>query len=451
MKNEQERRYAHPLFLSGVIPLSTPTSQGNTEFSGYYNPVVDSIFLLNPHDEVFQHEVTHRVFSTFGASFAILRMLAGISHALLFALIDILNQQGIQLAGTDFATLQARHSRRRPSSELIDPIVSQLRAVEALWNACFWSIVPVAEIAAIDFVPPKGADGWYVKKLRDDEEVRKRKAELIDATADWLAQESLNFPGQIHDDIHTEFHEAWKAYTSIEDNEARGLLLQLVLSSSIELNPASASSFITTRDSLRLTCELAPRAQQPGAVDLFQEKCLERTTEIFQNLGKLIEQMLTNISEEYYGPINIAYMIQSLLLYSHPFPLNPVLPQLQVQENEDAKGPGNSLLAIWMDSSGRPQARVSARCLLIAEILAKEKPPLSLGMQPFLREWWRFIAGFETLRQAMRKGVAVICPFLGLEGITCNEECPIREMIGILQGHTKIKGKACPVQSKEKL
>src|SRR5260221_2177819 len=134
MSHKQAPTYIHPLFRSGVLPLASSESQGESEFGGYYSPVVDSIMVLNPTDEVFLHETAHRVFTTFSIDFAVLRTLAGITHSILFALIDTLDQQGVQLTGKTLATLRIAppHSKDKGLQKLLN----KLQSTEEIVSEC---------------------------------------------------------------------------------------------------------------------------------------------------------------------------------------------------------------------------------------------------------------------------------------------------------------------------
>ncbi len=441
MGRDKDGNYTHPLFRTGLIPLASSDSQDNVQYRGFYNPVVDGIGLWRFDDEVVRHEVTHRVFSTFGAGFEILRVLAGVSHSLIFVLVDTLHQQKLKLKGTDLMSLEVSS---RSKGKYLGKIIDELRALEILWDTCYWSLLPVAEIAAIDFAPPKGSEGWYVQRFRDTDAIQKNKQMLIRATAKWLEDHKNPLISQIFGDVIREFHDTWEVYNTIQDNEAREYLLKFALSSSLQLQTTDLDSLVTAHDSLRIVYENVSRAQQSDAAEFFQEAYFQKSIEVFDHIDAVIAAATPHIPTSYRGPIYIAHMIHCLLLYSHPFPLNPISPKLYQSDEPDTDSPAESLLFIWVDqNSGRCYADLNARYLHMADVFAKDKPPLLRELGPLPKEWWRFTAGFETIRQALKDGSAVTCPFLNVGGVDCSEDCPIAALIGVLQDHSDIKGEIC--------
>src|SRR5258708_28450701 len=136
----------------------------------------------------------------------------------------------------------------------------------------------------------------------------------------------------------------------------------------------------------------------------------------------------------------MANMIHCLLIYSHPFPLNPISPQLYKSDEPDTDSPAESLLFIWVDqNSGRRYADLNARYLHMADVFAKDKPPLLRELGPLPKEWWRFTAGFETIRQALKDGSAGTCPFFYVGGVCCSEDCPLPCRTFVISGYSDIK------------
>src|SRR5690606_35285747 len=95
---------------------------------GWYNPVIDCIVLQVQNDEVWEHEAAHRVFSIFANDFILLRALAGISHSLLSALVDLISTKPIRLMGKTLVTLQSTPSKLH--DDTIDTIISRITFVE---------------------------------------------------------------------------------------------------------------------------------------------------------------------------------------------------------------------------------------------------------------------------------------------------------------------------------
>jgi hypothetical protein len=94
--------------------------------------------------------------------------------------------------------------------------------------------------------------------------------------------------------------------------------------------------------------------------------------------------------------------------------------------------PGFGLLVFWVESDGRQRVLVNpAYQSIVEQQLIPETANLG-------KDWWRVVSGLESLRQGIKKGKPIVCPFQRWEGVNCNEECSIRGFMAILQENTEL-------------
>jgi hypothetical protein len=320
----------HPLFRTGTFHFPVLTRQGNSLFpGGHYNPVTDSIYLRFPEEEILDHEASHRIFSLFAGGVLVLRWLAGISHSLLYFLLDTVTEQQLQLVGRNLETLGIADSHSRDS--LVETILSRLRRIEYIFESCYWLLVPPAEIAAIDFGPGEGKYSWWAEGIKNTEENLERKSQQIDAMAALLEQ-----GGKVWLDMYDsvgfqeELRSVWEAYTSIEDERVREALLKLATSSVLKKSP----DHYILENTLHNMRNHLQHAQGSKAEDILSEKAIERFDEMTEFIFEIETEALGDIPPKYRRPLDIQTAIHYLVWFSVPVPSNPVLPHLLPEDGK---------------------------------------------------------------------------------------------------------------------
>jgi hypothetical protein len=425
---ECEWELDHPLFRTGTFHFPVFTRGGDSLFpGGHYNPVTDSIFVRYPEEEILDHEATHRIFSIFAAGVLVLRRLAGISHSLLYFLFDAIDQEGVQVAGRNLDTL--RIANLESSDHLAKTTLSCLKGVEYLFDLCYRVLVPPAEIAAIDFAPGQGEYGWFAEGIKNTAENQRRKNQQISALAAQLAQEGSEWL-RVYDGVgvREELGAVWTAYTSIEDDRIREGLLKLATSSILR----TSGDRYTVENPLEYMRHYLPYAKEPEASDRLSEIANEKFGRVEDILDEITERALGNIAPEYRAALDLQTTIDYLVVYSVPVPSNPVLPHLHTEYEETLIDPYYSLLFFWVEPDGRQRVMVNPTYrYVVEEQLIPDIPELG-------KDWWRVVAGLESLRQGLKKGKPVVCPFRRWEGVNCNEECSIRGLMSFLQDNTEL-------------
>jgi len=125
---------------------------GSGESSGHYFFIPDVLFIPIESWDVRKHEVAHRVFAhggTSGSDWLALRRLTGISHALCKNIYGLVTEHGLFIQGKRLEELRVsgKSSHRKTVEGLRSWLIEVERVIDALWH----TLVPVAEIAAIDF------------------------------------------------------------------------------------------------------------------------------------------------------------------------------------------------------------------------------------------------------------------------------------------------------------
>jgi len=170
---------SHPLFQTGVFRFSTAT--GNP--IGYYNPVIDSVFLNDLNMNVLWHETTHRTMSiTDGTS--VLRYLAAISHALLSNLIEITEISNLEFTGKSLNELKLKSSF---TNSTVDTILKRLQDIEQIFDIYYKNFLIPAEFSAIDFSPnnDEDDDSWLLEA--EEEKLGLSKKDQVKFMADFLS------------------------------------------------------------------------------------------------------------------------------------------------------------------------------------------------------------------------------------------------------------------------
>lgn len=443
----------HPLFRVGTFLFPTANTQGDYQAQGCYNPVVDSMALQYRSDELEKHEQAHRIFAIGVSGFDFMRELAGISYTLLLTLLDVVNACGVasknggQLRGRRLETLRMVGD---PSGEgWVRVIVERLKSVEDIFDMYYRGLLPVAEIAAIDFIP---GQRWHGDPERNV--VGKRtKDKLISDVANSIPADFGGYYVQ-YGSLEWAFRSLWEAYTSIEDADTAAELLRLVMSSVIQPDDQDDPKNFVVGDTLRCIFDLVPSARQPGALARFRtaREAADRGTSIvlksisasaLDSLTDLVSknhimasrltEAVKGVSSQQHGTVHIGSAPESSLFAPGELGKLPV-------SSEDKPRYSDSLLTFWVDVDGRLAVLVNAgHEMVFAQGQLRPKAP-DLG-----EHWYREVVSLETLRQAVKTGKPVLCPFLNCEGAICDSCCTIRRLFVWLQDNTELmaEGATC--------
>ena len=274
----------HPLFLTGVFPLSEVTKQDDVQIIGYYNPVTDAIFVLrfDEDEENLDHETIHRLFSRLTGGFLAFRTLGGISHNLLSYLIEVIHAKQIPITGNTLPTLRATHPTE--ATDFVRDIVKHLEHIENLYDLCYWYLIPPAEIAAIDFTLNENEEyTWLPLDTETTFKKRQRQEQLINAVGLHLAQENSPWYS-LYENVPAELYSVWKDYISIADPSVRRELLELTMSAVLQPHPSDPER-ILVMDTLSLMRKYISEAQHPNSAKRFSELNNTQVTFICNSLG----------------------------------------------------------------------------------------------------------------------------------------------------------------------
>jgi len=343
----------HPLFRIGILHLLDVKDQERVRIVGFYNPVIDSVFLADANYEVEQHEVAHRVFAVGLGGFDVLRRLAGFSYILLYALFNIAAREKVQFVGRNLKAL--RYVGSPSCGPFLDVLIDRLKFVEGLSAMCFRALTPVAEIAAIDCAPGKWDHKWIPQRIPNtDPSTRKRKIDLIDAVARQFPKDFGGYQLQ-HGSFQTAFRTVWEAYSSIENPDIAKALLRWVMSAAVlPDDPSDPSNYMVT-DTLAMILTNAPTAQKGGKEALVLLTLMTRANrdQVDALLEWLAKDILRDIPDEYHIVGSLPQLIEDLLWSSHPgvnaIPLFPGLRHTFEMLND----PRNALLVFRINNDGK--------------------------------------------------------------------------------------------------
>jgi hypothetical protein len=119
---------------------------------GYYYFLSDLLLIPLESWDVRRHEVAHRSFSlagTSGSDWLALRRLIGLSHALCFSVCTLADENDLFIYGKRLGEL--RVSGQEPVCTTVEDLLSTVEEYEHVIDKVWRNLVPVAEIAAIDF------------------------------------------------------------------------------------------------------------------------------------------------------------------------------------------------------------------------------------------------------------------------------------------------------------
>lgn len=436
----------HSLFRAGIFPLPEVTDQAGVQIVGYYNPITDSIFatLFDEEEEHIMHETLHRIFSMTTGGFVVLKVLAGVSHTLLSFLLEVICEQKIQITGKNLDKLQVEHPA--VMANFVRSIIKHLQHIEHLYDLCYWSLIPPAEIAAIDFTLEVDEKyEWFPQSIENNDENRRRQEQLIHSIGMHLAQGNTVWHN-LYEDVQKEFYSIWEAYKSIPDPSIRRNLLELTMSAVLQPDPSNPGH-ILVMDSLDLMRKYISEAKRPNALERFKEHIEEFTSAtlgLVSNIaeGALLPHYLSGFNQNE-RPLYIVLGIHSLMLERDKV---KDLIQATHLNSRLVTRPFFSLFFYWIEPHNQRRVFVNSAYRLILEknLISNLNPDMK---NPFDEHWWRELAFFETFRQALKTNSQVVCPFLHWEGVDCTEPCPIRKAIAKLQKHTQlvIEGAVCPL------
>ena len=435
MKKAEQSKWdldrCHPLFRGSCFPFPAVDNRGNLEYLGFYNPIVDAMaFQFTPDAdnqtfiEVWQHETVHRTLSPF---YAPLRRLVSISHTLIHELLDIAKKMDTMIEGKYFGDLKAN---KKTDEKLIEDISMKLLVLDGVYESFYWSLIPPVEMAAIDFL---AANGWSLIPIAEIEAHPKIKDRLINQLAEWLERsDSILY----HFDIKTILKKTWEEYQSIENPTTRQEILKFVIPTGILLNDYNISSADKSFEILDIIQSLVSEEEKrKGKEENLTDVLIDYSFEIENVLEDWRKWALADVPDPCLEFFDIADVI------------NEIISMSPVTYDEYFNDPAISCLFIfWIDADGKLHKGIDSNWLDLVENLNTMYPHL-----PNLKkDWWQKLALIETIRQSLRTGKSVTCPFLDL---SCEENCPIKEMIVWLQAYTEISidGTFCSTPNKYQL
>lgn len=249
---------------------------GSGKTSGFYYFIPDLILIPTKNWAVRSHEVAHRFFArdrTSGSDWLALRRLVGISHAICKNICRLVAEYGLFIHGKRFGELNV--SGESPHRETVEELLRWVENIEHIIDAVWRTLVPIAEMAAIDFSEyfepdnPKSIFNLRKTKLSaiEQEKADKEKSMLIQAAV-------ADYPPSFHESVR----QAWAAYNKIEDAYTRKELLRLAMSSFIPVDDK-----ICILDSIKLILDNSAFAYHDaeGASKAFFIERLKRSRAVF--------------------------------------------------------------------------------------------------------------------------------------------------------------------------
>jgi hypothetical protein len=249
----------NPPFLSNSLHMP--------DEEGLYLFLVDTLVVPSGHHgEIQKHEVAHRALTHAvmnNSTFDVIRELVGMSHTLLWLLLDLAFQYEVSIRGKKLGDLQVSGGTPQARSD-IEALLRRVEYVENIIDMGWRGLAPIAEFAAIDFSEGVQDDEkkwflWRKSPFPDlEHKYDKEKDRLVKAV---MSRYPTDFGG-----YHMRFGsfqkalwKAWSEYKKINDDGARKELLRLCMSLLYLEN-----NEVYVMDPIQVILDYASFAQQHG-------------------------------------------------------------------------------------------------------------------------------------------------------------------------------------------
>ena len=377
--------HRHPLFLNSTLCFPNTSGAG---IDGFYNPIIDGAFFAISTPGVEQHEIAHRLFSVGLGGFDLLRQLAGYSYVMLWALIETANRDHVRLLGTSLSTLRSREPSA--AGRYIESIIQRLRQVQSLYDMFYRALVPVAEIAAIDFAPGKFDHKWFPYRISNsDPAASATKTKLVDSVASQFPPDFGGYSVE-YGSFRKALRRVWNTYTAVENPDVARALLQMVMSSILLADNDTPPGQIDVADTLAMILEAAPKLRTAGKEELvtlagYARIQRNRTRKLVRGWASWF---LSDIPKEYHVIGMYPMLLEKLTWFSRPGN-NPIPSAPARWLFEELNNPRNSLLVFSLKSDGLKECRLNAgHQHLLTTGLLPELPLSPIDHDPDSTFWW---------------------------------------------------------------
>jgi hypothetical protein len=428
-------------FLANALHCGSEESE-----IGLYFPIPDALLIPVESWDVRRHEVAHRSFSqggTGGSDFLAIRHLVGISHALCLHIFRLAEKNDLFIHGRQLGEL---HVSGQPSvCTIVEGLLCGVEEVERNIDMVWHSLVPIAEIAAIDFsedLSPTSPSPYLWRStnlsFEEREKVDEQKARLIQAA---VAGYPPDFGG--HHVTFGSFQEAvrqaWIAYNRIDDDITRKELLRLAMSS---LSPVENQSSFQIIDPIKLILDNAAFAQQHAeeAQRAFFIKRSLRSRAVLTWLDLIVTQFYGGIDDALESALLTAELIREKI---EDDPEKRGMPYSMTLGMYDVAHTGSglwfSLLRFVWSADGGGVASINPVFLDVLDEMVPSDPSYPI-------RWLLNLLFREVLRQALKTGQPIICPFKGYkisspnreEAFKCSASCRMRQLLELASRSTEL-------------
>jgi tetratricopeptide (TPR) repeat protein len=426
----------------GVTKRQVPFGGGNAlrtseeGVQGLYLFLPDAIVVLGPHGEVEKHEVAHRFYAQYimrDSSFETLRQLVGISYTLLSVLHGLANgewwlaaqaNRAFRIEGMKLGNLHVIGTSER--AEAVRTVIQRLEYIENLVDMAWRTLEPISELGAIDFAEGVGKRGLNWNLIRSEPSGSSRKRDLVEAV---IAQYPKEFGGYYtsYGSFQDAMRQVWEAYDQIENDQARHELLSLAMT----VIYLDSGNVVKIADPISVILNNATFAREAGV--RASEAFSARSHELRKKADQLIdwvELLLEDVPDEYHEARRFADAVSRL---SHrqweyggwgrgllPMGLSPMY------LTDDANSLEASFLRFKVGADDRAYAYVNPAFLIAPMHELRD----DVGLDDLPLDWWQQLLFLEELRQAIKIGRPLSCPFNGwLSNLPCRSNCTIGQRI----------------------
>lgn len=472
--------------VEGLITRKNPLFRTNSLHmpvgGGDYNVIVDALMLPEGQDGVEEHEVAHRIFCQQlyfggfadlfgvptvgeGSTFTFLKRLAGSSHALIWLLLEIGKGSDISLEGNRLGQIKLRGSERGSKGAAM--VLENLGRIEEMYDRAWLRVVPIAELAAIDFAEEValGSDSWGIKGPGARRGLNKAdKLWLVEM----VAAELVPYEPRVGDfgSFEDTFRQAWDAYTGIEDTYARRELVRICMTSTwLEDNDKILVSDplgeLITRASLaanevdRLLASSGLYVGDGISEDykrgmLWGRQQQDRAKRAWRLVSHVESWALSLVTEPLSSDLRkVRGMVDTLdsliqrqqgLRGGFTGGIETSGTSMESSSVRDARSSDRGFLGFTWDCTGRRSVRINPVFLLASQ----PEGDLNIWKGKSRSEWWRLLIALETIRLSLKTGEQAFCPFYGWDidayplQAFCAEDCCIRLLLEEMGGWSQI-------------
>lgn len=461
---ESVSEFDHPLFRTNSLRMA----KGEGKESGMYNFLMDALIYFEENKDVVQHEVAHRIMNNFGmqtSTFHVISELAGISHALLWAIGELARQympliQGHKLGELVISEPRVPGKHSEEIKAIMEGLLSRVEYVENIIDMGWRGLEPMAELAAIDFA--EGVDdvegGWGLQRMEGFfgpnpplhvtgmiEARNEYKNNMVEAVLSTYPRDFGGYHVTAFGSFQEAMRHAWGEYSKIQDDKVRKELLRLCMTLLVLDDNQNVQVF----DPVKLLLDKAVFAQEHAdeARSTFFVDRLYLGSQGLRLVEFVAQEVLEDLPENIYAVRDWAKALRLLVGSQAEWERGGLVDNIYARVLEIfSKHATRSFMTFERKTPHENTVFINSAFLYRAaqNDLLRQDPSWPENLP---KDWWRRLILIESVRQGLKSGRPIACPLRAwkretlpitlLEGdahtdpMRCDNDCIIRQGLDI--------------------